>query len=92
MEHLPNQLIYRPSNTACQKTFYSFIMFNAGKDRVCRTSLSKLFMKISDSYGLNMKKVHTIILSNVFLKNHCLQSTPRSSKEPPQKILKLHDE
>ena len=61
-------------------------MFNAVKDKICRTSLSKLFMMISDSYGLNMKKVHAIILSNVFLKNHCLQSTPRSNKELQQKI------
>ena len=81
-----------PSDTACQWTFYSFIMFNAAKYRVCRTSLSKLFMMISDSYCLNMKKVHAMILSNVFLKNHCLQSTPRSNKERRQKILKLSDE
>ena len=81
-----------PSDTACQWTFYLFIMFNAVKYRVCRTSLSKLFMMISDSYGFNMKKVHAMILSNVFLKNHCLQLTPRSNKEPRQKILKLSDE
>ena len=60
----------------------NFVMFNAAKYRVCRTSLSKLFMMISDSYGLNMKNVHSMILSSAFLKNHCLQSTPRSNKEP----------
>ena len=47
-----------PSDTACQLTFYSFVMFNAVKDRVCLTSLSKLFTMISDSNGLNMKKFH----------------------------------
>ena len=37
-----------PSDTGCQWTFYSFIMSNAAKYRVCRTSLSKLCMMISD--------------------------------------------
>lgn len=80
-----------PSDTACQWTFFSFIMFNAVKENVCRTSLAKCFMSISDSYDFKMETSHANILSNIFFKNYCTQSTPRSSKEPRQKILKLSE-
>ena len=53
------------------------------------SSLCNLMMLISESYQLNMNRKHGVILSNMFLKNHCSLYSPRSEKEPKQKILKL---
>ena len=78
-----------PTDSACQWTFFAYILFNAVKDQVCRKSLTNLFILISEMHTLNMTRKHAMILSNIFFKNHCVQSTPRSTKEPNQKVLKL---
>ena len=78
-----------PSDTACQWTFFCYIMFNAVKNDVCRTSLSNLFMLTSQMHNFNMQRNHALILSNVFFKNHCVKNTPRSTKETKQKVIKL---
>lgn len=80
-----------PSDTACQWTFFCHILFSCVKDQVCRTSLANLFMMISDMHTFNMNRKHANILSNIFFKNYCIESTPRSSKEPNQKVLKLSE-
>ena len=78
-----------PSDKICQWTFFSYILFNAVKDHVCRKSLSNLFMLISTTYELGMDRQHAIILTNILMKNHCVQSTPKSSKEYKQKLMKF---
>lgn len=78
-----------PSDKICQWAFFSYILFNSVKDNVCRKSLSNLFMLISTTYELGMERRHATILTNIFLKNHCTQSTPKSSKEYKQKLQKF---
>ena len=78
-----------PSDRACQWTLFSFIIFNAVKEHVCRTSLANIFMSISEFHSFNMERRHGIILANILLKNYCAQETPRSGKESGLKVLKL---
>ena len=78
-----------PNDRACQWTFFSFILFNTLKDKVCRTSLSTILLKISDHHLFAMTLPNCRILSNIFIKNFCLASTPRTSKEACLKVLKL---
>ena len=54
-----------------------------------RNSLSKVFGHIAELYDFNVTKCHCNILSNTFLNKLCIQTTPRSGKEPAVKILKL---
>ena len=78
-----------PNDRACQWTFFSFILFNTLKDKVRRTSLSSILLKISDHHLFAMTLPNCRILSNIFIKNFCLASTPRTSKEACLKVLKL---
>ena len=78
-----------PFDCACQWTFFCFIMFNTVKDKVCRRSLCNIFMSVAEFYSFNMAKQHGMILANIFLKNHCANSTPISGKEPALKTIKL---
>ena len=78
-----------PNDRSCQWGFFSYILFNTIKEKICRKSLSSVLSKISDHYSFDMNKNHCRILSNIFIKNFCLQSTPRTSKEASQKVLKL---
>ena len=80
-----------PTDSACQWVFFCYIMFNAVKEKVCRKSLSNLFMVVSDMHTFNMERKHGMILSNIFFKNHCANNTPRSTKEANLKVLKLSD-
>ena len=80
-----------PTDNACQWTIYVYILFSVVKDSVCRTSLCNLAISISDTFKFHMEMRHARILSNILLKNHCFQETPRSSKEPALKRLKLSD-
>ena len=79
-----------PSDIACQWTFFSFILFDRVKERVCRFSLINLLMYVAEFYsfdGISRKNCH--ILSNIFLKNHAIESTPLSGKERMLKAIKL---
>ena len=78
-----------PIGCAVQWSFFSFIVFQCVKDSVCRSSLSKIFSRISEHYKFGMTSHHSRNLSNVFLKNHCLESTSRNLKETSLKVLKL---
>ena len=80
-----------PTDTACQWTIFTYILFSVVKDSVCRTSLCKLALALSDTFKFHMELRHARILSNVLLNNHCLASTPRSSKEPALKRIKMSD-
>ena len=78
-----------PSDRACQWTFFSYIVFNLVKNCVCRTSFMKVALTLSDMFGFAMEERHARILANIFLKNHVQDATPRSTKEPSLKRLKL---
>ena len=77
-----------PSDCACQWTFFSYIMFNVVKDKVCRKSLCNLLMVVSEFYSFTMEKRHGHILANILFKNFCVNVTPCSGKEPALKMLK----
>ena len=81
-----------PTDNICQWTFFCYMIFNSVKNQVCRKSLSKIFMLISTTYEFHVQQRHANILSNIFFKNYCVESTPRSSKEAKQKVIKLSDE
>ena len=75
-----------PGDSACQWTFYCYIMFHEVVNAVCRTSLSNLIN------SLNMQRKLGMIMANVLFKNYCyLYYSPRSEKEPKQTFLKLGD-
>ena len=78
-----------PTDSACQWTIFCYIIFLSVKYFVCRKSFSKLAMQISKDYNFDMSDRHGNILANTFLKRLSLISTPRSSKEPAMKVLKL---
>lgn len=80
-----------PSDRACQWTMFSFIVFEVVKDSVCRTSFTKIALGLSDMFDFQMDNRHARILSNILIKNYCVAATPRSSKEPVLKRLKLSD-
>ena len=56
---------------------------------VCKKSLCNALLLISDFYALNVKQKHAVTFSNILLKHCCVLFTPRSTKVPKQKILKL---
>ena len=78
-----------PHDKACQWTFFCFIVFNTVKDRVCRNSMAALCDLVSEHYNFAMTPLHSRIISNIFLKNYCRESTPRNSQESKQKVIKL---
>ena len=77
------------SDRACQWTFFSYIVFNLVKDCVCRASFMKIALTLSDMFEFMMEERHSRILANIFLKNYVRGATPRSTKEPSLKRLKL---
>ena len=80
-----------PSDSACQWAIYCCMVFGVVKDRVCRSSFVNIAMALSDMYEFEMEVRHARVLANIFLKNFCLAATPRSTKEPSLKRLKLSD-
>jgi hypothetical protein len=78
-----------PNDSVCQWTFFCFIIFGNVCNQVCRTSLTNIFLLVSDMYDLNMREKHAMTLSNIFLNNFCKQYARPSEKEPKQKVLKL---
>ena len=88
-EQLDRGQLNIPTDCAVQWSLFSFIIFQCVKDSVCRSSLSKIFSRISEHYKFGMTSHHSRILSNIFLKKHCLESTPRNTKETSLKVLKL---
>ena len=78
-----------PPDTTVEWVFFSFVMFNVVKLKVCRNSLFNILMLISEMYNFNMKREHGIILSNILFQNYCLFESPRTTEEPAVKVLKL---
>ncbi|XP_076437845.1 uncharacterized protein LOC143277020 [Babylonia areolata] len=80
-----------PSDRACQWTIFSFIIFNVVKNSVCRHSFMRIALALSDMYEFHMKERHARIVANILIKNYCRDATPRSTKEPALKRLKLSE-
>ena len=51
-----------PTDCAVQWSFFSFIIFQCVKDSVCRSSLSKIFSRISEHHKFGMTSHHSRIL------------------------------
>ena len=79
-EQLDRGQLNIPTDFAIQWSFFSFIMLQCVKDSVYRSSLPKIFSRISKHYKFGMTSHHSRILSIVFLMKHCLESIPRDSK------------
>ena len=79
-EQLDRGQLNIPTDCAVQWSFFPFIIFQCVKDSVRRSSLSKIFSRISEHYKFGMTRHHSRILSNIFLKKHCLESTPRNTE------------
>ena len=75
-----------PGDFVCQWVIYRYIMFCEVADNTCISSLCNLRILILESYQLNMNRKHGVILLKIFLKNYCSLYSPRSEKEPKQKI------
>jgi hypothetical protein len=87
----------KPGDELTQWVFFCYILFAYldTKTNVCRNSLSRYFNLIHDFYFFgctcnnSFKAKMSSILSNIFLNNFSKLVTPRSGKEPAQKVLKL---
>ena len=80
-----------PSDRACQWIIFCFLVFNIVKDSVCRKSFSHIALTLSDMFDFEMEEKHARTLSNILINNHCSAATPRSTKEPALKKLKLSE-
>ena len=80
-----------PSDRSCQWTILCYVLFNVVKASVCQRSFMRIAMMLSDEMEFQMEERHARIISNIFLKNFCCASTPRSTKEPALKRLKLSE-
>jgi len=78
-----------PRDCICQWVMFAYIMFHGVANFTCRNSLCKLLELIADFYDLGVSPSYFSILANILLKNYCNLYSPRSSKEPQQKLLKL---
>ena len=81
--------LHIPNDNVCQFCIFSYIIFHEVVNKVCRNSLCNILMLVSDIYSLNMEKRHGRIMSNILFENYIKLFTPRSTKEPKQKVLKL---
>ena len=82
-------LVYTAGYVVCQWAFFCFIVFEVVKHVVCRSSLHKLFMEISEFYAFYVPNQSFQILANSLLKNFCIHGTPLPPNEVKQKVLKL---
>ena len=79
-----------PQDCLVQWCIYCLILFTLLDEPICRIFTIHLFLSISEKWQFNIQLKHCRILSNIFFKNYALFHTPRSSKEPALKVLKLN--
>ena len=85
-EYLNRGGLHVPGDSVCQWVIYSYVMFHEVANHCCRKSLCKVLQTISDLYELNIKNTYLLRLSNIFFNNYCSLYSPKSTKEPRQKI------
>ena len=89
-EYLNRGGLHVPGDSICQWVIYSYVMFHEVANHCCRKSLCKVLQTISDLHKLNIKNTYLLRLSSIFFNNYvCSLYSPKSTKEPRQKILKL---
>ena len=88
-EYLNRGGLHVPGDSVCQWVIYSYVMLHEVANHCCRKSLCKVLQTTSDLYELNIKNTYLLRLSNIFFNNYCSLYSPKSTKEPRQKILKL---
>jgi len=82
-----------PRDNICQWVFYSYALFHHLYSNTCKVSICNCFMMTSDFNCFeNVLRKHGRILANIFFNNYCSLYSPRSSKEPKLKVLKLCNE
>jgi len=81
--------LHIPGDSICQWIIYSYIMFHKVVNNCCRKSLCRVMLCISEQYELSIRSSYPARLANIFFNNYCSLYTPKSTKEPRQKILKL---
>ena len=90
LEKLDRGGLKYPTDSTCQWTFFSYTVFQAVKNKVCRQSLMNIFMLVSEHHHFkHIDRTHARILSNIFINNFCKDENPKSSKESSLKVLKL---
>ena len=76
-------------DSACQWAIFCYISFKLVCDKICRNSLSEIFLDISQYYNFEMTQQNCFVMSNILLNNFCKVTNKPSDKEPKQKLLKL---
>ena len=79
-----------PTDSSCQWTFFSYTIFQAVRNRVCRHSLIKILMLVAEhNHFKHITRTNARILSNILINNFCKDENPKSTKESSLKVLKL---
>ena len=76
--------LHEPGDTIDQFATYGYIVFYQVSEITCCKSFTSILMIVSDT-----NRNHGLILSNVLFNNHCKLHSPRSKKEPTQKLFKI---
>ena len=69
-----------PGDKVCQWATYCYILFY---------EVYNLLMMLSEFYSLGMPRHHGLTMKIILFNNYCRLYSPRSHKEPKQKLIKL---
>ena len=78
-----------PGDCVFKWSFFCYIMFYEIARKTCINFFSKIFLLISYFYQFAVSRRQCRTLCNIFFNNYSALYSPRSEKEPRQKILKL---
>ena len=78
-----------PFDSVCEWARYKYVMFHEIVEVTCQNFFCKILVSISECYNLKIEQSHAAIFANILLKNYCHLYSPKSIKEPKQKMLKL---
>lgn len=78
-----------PTDTIAQWTFFCFIYFTNLSGELCAPFCAQKFSYIAERYNFNVTKRQCYALTNIFLKNKAILSSPKSTRETKLKVLKL---
>ena len=76
-------------DTISQFVISGYIIFDQDSELTCQKSFTNILMIVSDTHRLDVSRNHGLIISNMFFNNYCKLYSPRSKKEPPQKLFKI---
>ena len=78
-----------PPDNVSEWALLCAILFISLEGPVCRNSLAGFFDRVAEHFRYDVPYTYSTRLCNIFLNNQSALSTPRSTKEPSLKILKL---